>query len=140
MSTWIVDVDGTLALRGGRDPYAWEEVGQDALHLPVAELVTALSNTGHTIILVSGRMDCCRQDTISWLTKWEIPYNKLYMRKNGDRRKDNIVKKEILSAIQISMLAEGLPLDLRVIDDRQQCVEMWRAQGLFCAQVAPGAF
>jgi hypothetical protein len=140
MSTWVVDIDGTLALRGERGPYDWDRVGEDAVNLPVAEIVTALQNTGHTIIIVSGRMECCRTDTIQWLAHWEIPYSRLYMRTDGDRRKDAIVKEEILNEIQRWMAVEGRPEDLRFIDDRKQCVDMWRSNNFFCAQVAPGNF
>jgi hypothetical protein len=56
------------------------------------------------------------------------------MRKAGDYRQDAIVKAEWL---------EALPEDQRPVlafDDRQQVVDMWRAHGVRCCQVAPGDF
>ena len=57
------------------------------------------------------------------------------MRKDGDRREDNLVKRDIL----IAMKNEGYNPVL-VFDDRQTVVDMWRKQGVRVAQVAPGDF
>lgn len=141
MSTWIVDVDGTLALRGLRGPYDWSRVDEDKPNRPVIELVQALAAAGHEIIVVSGRMDCCCAQTAQWLVDHGVPFSQLHMRETGDRAPDAMVKSEILQAIWETMEAEGRQDEsLRVLDDRQQCVDMWRAQGIFCAQVAKGNF
>lgn len=141
MSTWLVDMDGTLALRGDRSPYDWSRVGEDKPNQPVIEIVQALAAAGHEIIIVSGRMDCCCAQTAQWLVDNEIPFSQLHMRKTGDLTQDAIVKSEILHAVRAVLADEGRPDEqLRVLDDRQQCVDMWRAQGLFCAQVAEGDF
>jgi hypothetical protein len=73
--------------------------------------------------------------TEQWLAKHEVPYAGLFMRPAGDSRKDSIVKRELFDRhVAATWAVRG------VIDDRKQVVEMWRAIGLMCAQVAPGDF
>jgi len=134
-TAWIVDIDGTLAIHGERSPYDWARVGEDSPNEPVIDVVRALYAAGHGIIIVSGRMDSCWTETVKWLGSHSVPYRLLYMRETGDMRPDSVVKEEILDLI----MRRGL--DVRgVIDDRQQCVDMWRSRGLVCLQVAPGNF
>ena len=89
------------------------------------------------VIFCSGRPEYTRADTEWWLDEhWGKPFTgrKLYMRKDGDYRSDDVVKEEILN--------EHIPKDrvLFVLDDRQQVVDMWRRNGLTCFQVAEGNF
>ena len=60
----------------------------------------------------------------------------LLMRKDGDNRPDQIVKRELYERhVQGLYEIEG------VLDDRDRVVAMWRNDlGLTCLQVAPGAF
>lgn len=59
----------------------------------------------------------------------------LYMRKEGDHRPDFKVKRDLLAALK----ADGYE-PIMAFDDRDQVVEMWRAEGIPCAQVADGNF
>ena len=139
-SAWIVDVDGTLALRGSHEGvrhwFDWTRVLEDAPNWPVIELVRALSMSSRSeIIVMSGREDVCREDTSKWLARHVIPHDMLLMRPAGDYRPDDIVKAELFD----THIADRY--DVRgVIDDRSKVVAMWRARGLMCAQVAPGDF
>jgi hypothetical protein len=48
------------------------------------------------VIVVSGRKDVCREQTLKWLKKhlsFDVDF--LYMRKTEDIREDSIVKEEI---------------------------------------------
>ena len=135
---WIVDVDGTLALRregtDARSPYDWHRVGEDLPNLPVVELVTALADRA-MIVVMSGRDECCRSDTEAWLAIHVPGYTELHMRPAGDTREDAIVKRELFET-----RVTGRWSVVGVIDDRRQVVAMWRGLGLMCAQVAPGNF
>jgi hypothetical protein len=90
----------------------------------------------HRIIFCSGRPERTREDTLQWLDEKAYFSHDvtLYMRKDGDRRSDAIVKQEILDA--------HIDKDhvLFVLDDRQCVVDMWRKNGMTCFQVAPGNF
>lgn len=109
-------------------------VADDKLNAPVAELLDMFADDGNHILLVSGRpINPCGIPTEDWLAAHDVKYDHLFMRAGGDSRSDVIVKQEILDL---------LPKDRidYVLDDRDSVVEMWRKNGLFCMQVAEGAF
>jgi hypothetical protein len=135
---WICDIDGTLALHGGRGPFDWARVGEDQPNPPVVALVRALIRDGHSVIYVSGRMEQCRAETIEWLRRHVFGHDMaplLYMRPDGDYRPDDTIKREIYDRdIAPFHRVTG------VIDDRAKVVAMWRSLGLTCVQVAEGNF
>ncbi len=132
----ICDLDGTLALMNGRNPFDASKCEQDLLNEPVAHLVKAYAEQGTKIILLSGRMDNYKAETLRWLEKHEIQYEKLLMRRHGDSRKDAIIKKEI-----VDNEIKGKYFVSFVLDDRNQVVDMWRNEiGYACLQVYYGDF
>lgn len=126
----ICDLDGTLALLNGRSPYDASSCEHDSLNPVVASLIK-----DKLVLLVSGREDKYREQTISFLDQHRINYEKLMMREAGDFRKDSIVKKEIFD----TQIRGFYNIDF-VLDDRNQVVAMWRQLGLTCLQVAEGDF
>ncbi len=132
----ICDIDGTLAhMDGKRGPYDWHKVGGDSCDEQIRDILIEYSNRGSTIIIMSGREDVCRPETEAWLKEHNIPYNFIFMRKAGDKRKDSIIKEELFStAINGDFCIQF------VLDDRLQVVQMWRSLGLKCLQVAEGNF
>ena len=138
------DLDGTLADLSHRVHHAhnkdWREffanVHNDTPIYPIVRVAQALYMDGHRVVIVSGRSDECEAATIQWLVKHNIPYSAMFMRRAGDHRPDNIVKLEMYHKRILPMF--GKP-DI-IFDDRQQVVDMWRAEGLVCVQVAPGNF
>jgi predicted kinase len=136
--TVIVDIDGTMALMGDRNPYDESTVSQDKPNWPVVRLVQALISAGDRVIFLSGRTDGCFDDTAKWLNRF-IPRDwanwTLLMRKSGDNRRDDIVKREIFDA----EIRDKYHVKF-VLDDRNQVVRMWRALGLPVFQVADGDF
>jgi predicted kinase len=132
----LVDIDGTVALMNGRSPYDWSRVGEDAPNQAVIAAVRAMHAAGHAIVFCSGRDEVCRAETQAWLDLYvDVPYEELFMRPEGDSRKDAIVKREIFDReIRDRWRVIG------VFDDRQQVVRMWRALGLTVFQVAEGDF
>lgn len=131
----IFDLDGTLAHMKGRSPYDWSRVGEDSLDENVAHVLDAFYKAGRKIIIVSGRDSICGQETVDWLKENNIEYHELFMRKQGDSRKDTEIKHEIYTN-----KIEGKYNVLGVFDDRDQVVEMWRRLGLKVYQVNYGAF
>lgn len=94
-SAILVDIDGTLAIRGNRSPYDFLKVGEDKVNEPIKNLVNILSSNpyNYKVIIFSGRDDSCFDITRNWLIKNQINFDYLHMRKTNDRRKDSIVKK-----------------------------------------------
>lgn len=130
----MCDLDGTLALFPGRDPYE-RDFTKDDLNIPVYMIIMGYIDLGHKVILCSGRKDKFRAQTEQWLKEKQIPYDFLYMREGEDERKDYIVKKEIYD----NNIRDKYNIDF-VLDDRDQVVYLWRNLGLTCLQVANGDF
>lgn len=131
----ICDLDGTLALLNGRNPYDAARCEEDLVNEPVADILKTYFLAGYTILLASGRSEQHRPQTERWLEKHSIEYNVLYMRVEGDIRKDAIVKREIYEQHM-----QGRYTIKFVLDDRNQVVELWRSLGLTVLQVAEGNF
>ncbi|SDT77226.1 phosphatase domain-containing protein [Actinoplanes derwentensis] len=132
----LVDIDGTVALMSRRSPYDWGRVGEDEPNPAVITAVRAMHAAGYAIVFCSGRDAVCRPETEAWLELFVgVPYEALFMRPEGDSRKDSIVKREIFDQqVRDRWRIVG------VFDDRQQVVRMWRQLGLTVFQVAEGDF
>lgn len=131
----IFDLDGTLAHMFDRKPFEWSRVGEDLIDEELAQMAKDLYLLDNKILVVSGRDAVCRQETVDWLNKHEIPFDDLFMRPEEDSRKDSIVKREIFFNDIYSNYYVRF-----VFDDRNQVVETWRDIGLKCYQVAEGDF
>jgi predicted kinase len=132
----ICDIDGTLALIHGRNPFDASRCERDLINEPVVEIARQYKNLGYTIILLSGRSAAHRIQTLNWLSAHQIPYDQLHMRYEGDMRKDAIIKKELYE----KHIKGHYYIDF-VLDDRNQVVDMWRKEaGLLCLQVYYGDF
>jgi hypothetical protein len=127
---------------------------------PITEMVELCNmllkhhRTEDEVIFVSGRSSVCREATIQWLheytlaqlhtheeeeTRGFVDYldrPMLYMREEGDRRPDYMVKASLAKEIK----ADYGQLPDIVFDDRQQVVDMWRSLDVRCCQVAKGDF
>lgn len=143
MECYVFDIDGTVANCSHRlhhiEKKDWRAFfaacGGDAPIPHVIKLAQHLSRAGQCVIYVSGRSDECENLTSHWMLQNALPAGRLYMRKAGDYRQDNIVKAELLEAL----IADGYK-PIMAFDDRNQVVKMWRAKGIPCAQVADGDF
>lgn len=134
----IFDIDGTLAIRDtgpdGRGPFEWDRVGEDTVNRPVMTVAQMLAFAAPffadmEILLFSGRDERARYPTQLWLDEHLGYEAKLYMRSEGDNRRDAVVKKEMLDG------ARELWDIIAVFDDRNRVVDMWRDNGITCMQV-----
>ena len=132
----ICDLDGTLSLLNGRNPFDASNCENDLLNKPVANLLINYKKLGFKIILLSGREDKYKVPTLQFLANHKIEFDQLLMRKSDDFRKDAIIKKEIFNAeIKCKYFVE------MILDDRNQVVDMWRNDlQLPCFQVNYGDF
>lgn len=133
----IVDIDGTLAHMWNRSPFDETKVLDDRPSPEVILSVLAEKNyLGRTVIIMSGRHESCRENTIAWLEKHNIPYDFLFMRGAEDNRGDDIVKYELYM-----QHVYGKFETVKVFDDRTRVVNMWRRLlGLKVLQVEYGDF
>lgn len=132
----MVDLDGTLAIKGDRDIYDGSKVYLDSVDPAVALTVDSLLAQGITIIFCSGRSSEYRDVTAQWL--WDVAGydpHPLYMREEGDKRADWKVKLELFD----KYIRDEYAVEY-VLDDRKQVVDAWRGIGLKVFQVAEGMF
>lgn len=128
----VVDIDGTVALKGDRSPYDMTTVINDEPNVPVINIVDAFYRAGYLIVHMSGRYESAREDTFSWLkTHTSYHTEALYMRPDGSKIKDSILKQSLYETFIEPIFDVQL-----VIDDRNQVVDMWRnTLNLPCFQV-----
>lgn len=135
--TIICDIDGCAAHRCDRIWYDYSKVINDEPDFAVRNIVNAFYDKGYNVLFVSGREGTaiCKELTQRWLNENGFKHHALYMRKEGDFRRDSIVKKEIYEEhIKDKYVVEF------VLDDRNQVCSMWREINLKCLQVQPGDF
>ena len=144
MAFYVFDLDGTLANLDHRRHLVagltkdWDAFFaaciDDAPIQPAIDLFLTLANTGFDHIEIwSGRSDVVRRATELWLEREGISRTYLaYMRPAGDHRPDEVLKRHFLADRKMRP-------DV-VFDDRKKVVDMWRAEGITCFQVAPGDF
>jgi len=101
---------------------------------PLVALISSLQTTGWRVELWSAREDRYLAHTMVWLSMNEVWVGReqLRMRPAGDYRPDEVLKEEWLLSLSVRP-------DI-VFDDRRKVVDMWRRNGITCAQMAPGEF
>ena len=139
----IFDIDGTLADVSERihhvrkKPKNWnaffQGMAQDKAIHSVVRLCNILYASGIRIILCSGRSEEHRPETVQWPADKGVNFHELILRRDGDRRSDAVVKREMLAGLD----RDKIPF---VVEDRSRVVQMWRSEGLVCLQCAPGEF
>lgn len=118
----IVDIDGTLAHMGSRNPYDESKVLEDEPDLEVIRSVLAEVNYhNRKVIIMSGRHETCAKDTRQWLHENGVPFEHIFMRAEHDSRPDDVVKYELY----MKYVAPYYNV-VKVYDDRDQVVRMWR--------------
>lgn len=130
----ICDLDGTLAIHNGRNPYDMVKCETDGYSREILDIITSMN---YGVIFVTGREEKWREKTVWWLTNQVVfPFDyQLFMRPTDDHREDSIIKQEIYDReIKGKYNVEF------VLDDRNRVVDMWRRNGLTCLQVAEGDF
>lgn len=132
----LCDLDGTLAILNGRNPYVAKKCEEDLLNQPVANILLNYKQMGYHVLLLSGRSEAYKSQTLKWLEKHKISYDALWMRPIEDKRKDSIFKQDLFKQnIEDKYFVEF------ILDDRNQVVNMWRDElKLPCFQVYFGDF
>ena len=143
----IADLDGTIAIVDHRRHFVegkhkdwtafYEACDKDEPNQAVITILQSLREDGYIINIFSGRDDSMRRKTRKWLKENLVPFDSLLMRPKGDYTPDNQLKRQWLYKNDAKHFKDKV---LVVFDDRQKVVDMWRAEGLSCFQVAPGDF
>lgn len=117
--TVIFSLDGTSC-----DPAC----GDGAPKQPIIELAHMCDDAGHQIIIVSGRAENVRQETVEWLERHGVVYTTLHMRPN-----DCITPDVLLDKAQLDDGLFGKKENiLFVVENNNRKAQMWRTAGLVC--------
>lgn len=145
----VFDLDGTIAKCEHRLHYIYGEkrdwsgfyqaCKDDAPNWPVIQTLNALSAAGHRCVIISGRSDEVRTETLAWLAQYDVHVVGLYMRPDKDYTPDDKLKERIMQDAQEEMGFKQEDV-LCIYDDRQKVVDMWRRNGYTCFQVAAGDY
>ena len=137
---WVKDCDHS---RNGERPKFKPD--WDAFHAacvddtPINAIIDVLACVRHNesdVWIWSGRMSTVSAETFKWLQDHHIRFDQLKMRPTGDYTPDDQLKESWLR----TMSPEDRARLVMVFDDRQRVVDMWRRNGIVCAQVASGDF
>jgi hypothetical protein len=128
----VVDIDGVLADASHRQhhldsrPRDWDAffaaVGGDA---PIAEGVSLVLELAedHEVVLLSGRPESTREETLAWLRRVGVPFSRLLLRRDSDRRPAPAMKAAVLGRL-------GSPSGIAVVvDDDAAVIERVTAMG-----------
>lgn len=135
----IVDIDGTVAdvrhrlhhIQGPKKKNwkaFFESMDRDTPIEPIIARVRELAGT-HEIVIVTGRPESYERRTIAWLREHGVPFERLLMRRAGDRRQDFVAKEDLLRELPKGRVALA-------IDDRAPVCEMYRRHGIEVIEVA----
>jgi FMN phosphatase YigB (HAD superfamily) len=136
----IFDVDGTLAnvdpylhnirninndpeFKKNYDKFHEESIGAEPNQEAIDYLRDAMEN-GLDIVVVTSRREWWRGVTSIWMAKNGIYHDALYMRKDGDFRKDYEVKDDILYRINKQWDV------MHAFDDNPAVIELWEKNGI----------
>lgn len=127
----ICDLDATLALHQGREPFDWSLIETDKIDTRLRYLLNCFMADGIPVMFVTGRNNSARKATLEWLEKNLIFKEwKLFTRddrdfSHGDDYKEKVYHENI----------EGKYNVLCVFEDSNKCVKRWRELGLLTCQV-----
>jgi hypothetical protein len=134
----IIDIDNTLSIANDRFKLAEKENGKtdwdfvhapenlikDKPNLPMIELAKNYKQIGFEVIILTGRPESTRNITKEWLQKYNIPYNKLYMRS----WEDNFLKApDFKRKIYETKIKEDV---FCAYDDDQRIIDVWVELGI----------
>ena len=134
----IIDIDNTLSIATDRFKMAEKENGKtdwdfvhapenlikDKPNLPMSDLAKTYKESGVEVIVLTGRPESTRKVTKEWLQKYNIPYDKLYMRS----WEDNFLKApDFKRKIYETEIKENV---FCAYDDDQRIIDVWVELGI----------
>jgi hypothetical protein len=128
----VMDIDGVLADATHRQhhlhgrPKDWDSffaaVGQDPIIERGLQRLKALS-LDHDVVLLSGRPERTRADTVAWLGRQGISVSRLVLRVDADHRPAPALKADLVAGV-------GSPSEVAVvIDDDPSVIDRLSAMG-----------
>lgn len=129
----LCDIDGTIAGRfpDRRGPYEWDKVITDYGWQSIIDLTRNLIDyDDDRIIFITGRKECCRNQTFDWLKKYSCYYGdieniNLLMRSDDDNRPGYLTKYDLFN----QHIRDKYNVEY-VLDNSYKLCKMWQKLGL----------
>ena len=131
MKAFVFDLDGTLARRVDRGPYDMTTIQNDEVNEKVLWCLEALYRADFALLIFTGRDEVFREKTERWLRDKGVGFDRLVMRPEGSKERDDKVKLDMLRQIQ----EEGLYEIVGVFEDRKRVKRMWVQEGVWVFDV-----
>lgn len=142
-TAYIFDMDGTLVDTSGivhyvlNRPKDFDSFHRESVNAParpeVVQMVHDAIAEGHEIVIVTARDASWRNHTAMWLALNHVPSHAMFMRKKHDRRKDYIIKKEILAKIRQTWDV------IHAVDDNPAVIQLWEEENISTTRI-PGYY
>jgi len=141
----IVELDGVLALIEHRLHHLYNETGEkdwqrfyaacgdDMPNLPLIERLNRAHNEGAQIIIITSRSATARNQTLAWLSQWQIGYDALWMRPARDYGPAAQFKEAVLDQHYQGIKIRRLYESVQHLDVAQLCEQ----RTIPCTLVAP---
>ena len=128
----LVDLDGTLAevehrIVNGKCDHSL--IHMDEVNKAMKTVISRMI-VDHRIVICTARSEDWRIATEGWLDRNNIDYDKLIMKKSGDKRRDYLVKYDLWR----NNIRDVYDITC-CFDDNTCVVNMWRDIGLTCFQI-----
>lgn len=120
----IFDIDNTILYHTNRNPFNWSDLSGDTLIPAIDELIKTLY-LDYAILLVTGRPDSARENTLEWLLNNDVPYSELYTKSGPEKTKAVIHKEETLKKIREEYEV------VMAFEDDASCADMYVRNGVF---------
>jgi hypothetical protein len=143
----LLDLDGTLCDHTHRLAYAvardWEKYNAlsslDSPNQEVVEMVRMFRESGYKILILTGRPEAFRSDTLYWIERFSPgPYEALLMRPEGCFDQDYVLKIAMLEK-HFGSKKNALDHIFLALEDRDQVVRAYRKYGIPVAQICEDA-
>lgn len=140
-SAAVFDLDGTLADDGHRRKHVetkkkdfnlyYSLMPQDKPKAEVFKLLDMCQKQGMAIVILTGRPEKYREETMMWLAKHRVQYDLLEMRGDNDFRKAAVMKGEVFE----KRLKPYYTVKI-AFDDDAHIIDMFRSNGVEAVRIA----
>ncbi|HWY36202.1 MAG TPA: hypothetical protein VNX68_16270 [Nitrosopumilaceae archaeon] len=132
----ISDLDGTLALLGGRDPYKQQSrLMEDIVNEQLLNVIELYLSQGYELLVLTGRDEEHRALTEEWLALANLHPAEMYMRPWGNYDNARILKEWYLE----NVIQQKYEVVL-AFEDLFAIAQMYRKHGIDCWQVQSDPF
>lgn len=124
----IFDIDNTILYHTNRSPFDWSDLSGDVLIPEMRDLIEMYRNNDYRIILLTGRPENSRKETVKWLNNNHIYYSMLIMKQDDPYEKGFIYKQKKLEILKNYF-------DIKfAYDDDTKCAEVFKENGIITFQ------